>query len=92
MLFEWDENKRLANLKKHGLDFYDVKPIFMDPKKVTFVDNRKNYGEKREITVGMKDNKLLTSVCHTSRNGKVRIISFRYASQKERKMYYGQNS
>jgi len=24
--FEWDENKRLANLAKHGLDFEDVRP------------------------------------------------------------------
>jgi uncharacterized DUF497 family protein len=28
MLFEWDEQKRLFNLDKHGLDFLDVWAVF----------------------------------------------------------------
>ena len=28
MRFEWDENKRLANIRKHGFDFADVSSIF----------------------------------------------------------------
>jgi uncharacterized protein len=28
MEFEWDENKRLINLEKHGLDFRDVDLVF----------------------------------------------------------------
>ncbi len=82
MLFEWDEDKRQSNLKKHGLDFYDAKQVFMDENKYEKIDIRKDYGEIRIITVGMKDDKLLTSVCHTDRNGVTRIISFRPASKK----------
>ncbi len=26
--FEWDEDKRLANLRKHGIDFVDIPPVF----------------------------------------------------------------
>ena len=88
MLFEWDENKRLANLKKHKLDFKDIKIVFMDKHAFTFEDNKKDYGEKREITIGMYWGEVLTSICHTTRNGNKRIISFRYASKKERSMYY----
>ncbi|MBI5714567.1 MAG: BrnT family toxin, partial [Chloroflexi bacterium] len=28
MRFEWDEAKRLTNIKKHGIDFSDVPPMF----------------------------------------------------------------
>ncbi len=91
MFFEWDENKRIANLKKHGLDFKDVKSVFDDKNKIVFKDLRKNYGEIRFITVGMYNGKLLASVCHTDRSGATRIISFRYASKKEKEIYYGKN-
>lgn len=89
LIFEWDENKRLSNLKKHKLDFKDVYVVFEDKNRITFIDDRFNYGEVRKITLGLKDDKLLASVCHTDRFGKIRIISFRYASKKERKVYYG---
>ena len=26
--FEWDEDKRLANLRKHGIDFVDIPSVF----------------------------------------------------------------
>lgn len=88
MLFEWDENKRIANLKKHGLDFEDARYVFMDKHAVSKQDNRKNYGEIRIITVGMYDGELLASVCHTDRYGTTRIISFRRASKQEKELYY----
>ena len=91
MLFEWDEDKNKINMQKHGLDFEDAKYVFMDENKYEIVDVRKDYGEIRIITVGMKDDKLLTSVCHTDRNGVTRIISFRPASKKEKNKYYRQN-
>jgi uncharacterized DUF497 family protein len=30
MEFTWDENKRLSNLAKHGLDFEDARWVFTD--------------------------------------------------------------
>lgn len=92
LLFEWDENKRQSNLKKHELDFIDVDQVFKDRYHFTTEDERKNYGEKRFVTVGMYKDLLLTSVCHTDRNGITRIISFRYASKKERNMYYARKN
>ena len=29
--FEWDENKRLANIAKHGIDFRDAMDVFFEP-------------------------------------------------------------
>ena len=80
LIFEWDENKRLAN-------FFDVKPVFLDPFAITLIDNRKDYGEIRSVTIGRVKADILASVCHTDRFGVTRIISFRKASKKERKFY-----
>ncbi len=32
----WDEEKRKANLKKHGLDFRDAGLVFDNPEKCTY--------------------------------------------------------
>ena len=89
MEFEWDENKRLINLEKHGIDFLDAVMVFEDKRKITLTDNRKDYGEERKITIGLVQNLLVATVVHTPRNAKTRIISARRAKQKEREDYYG---
>lgn len=43
MEFEWDETKRVANLRKHGIDFIDV-PMVFDGYIVTVEDDRFSYG------------------------------------------------
>jgi uncharacterized DUF497 family protein len=88
MLFEWDEKKRQTNLKKHGLDFNDVSRVFAGTC-VSYEDIRQDYGEQRIITVGMYKSETVVVVVHTNREDMTRIISFRKASQKERRIYYG---
>jgi len=89
MEFEWDENKRLANLEKHGIDFTVALLVFEDENRINYVDDRKSYGETRIRTVGKIKNELIASVISTDRNGNTRIISARRANQKEREDYYG---
>ena len=31
MIYEWDEDKALANLRKHKIDFVDAVGVFDDP-------------------------------------------------------------
>jgi uncharacterized DUF497 family protein len=45
MRFEWDEKKRLSNIKKHGIDFIDVPEMFKFDT-VTVIDDRFEYEEK----------------------------------------------
>ena len=52
MNFIWDETKRQANLRKHGLDFADVVHVFNGPL-VLFEDQRADYGEQRMIGIGL---------------------------------------
>ena len=86
MLFEWDENKRQANIEKHGIDFADAVRIF-DGFVHTIQDTRAGYGEVRNVSTGLLDGIEIT-VIHTPRGDRRRIISVRRARVSERKTYY----
>ena len=51
MAFEWNEEKRQANLVKHGVDFRQMPELFDGPT-VEAVDDRFNYGETRTNCLG----------------------------------------
>ena len=88
MRFEWDENKRLANIRKHGFDFADVSSIF-DSDTVTVEDDRYNYGEQRFMTLALLQGRII-AVVHTENDDLVRIISVRKASKYEQQIYFEQ--
>ncbi len=87
MDFEWDERKRLSNLERHGLDFFEAHHMFEGPI-LTALDARQDYGEDRWIGVGISNGRVLV-VAFTERNeGRtVRIISLRKALSHERKAF-----
>jgi len=87
MEFEWDENKNLENINKHGISFEEATTIFERPM-WTRIDDRHDYGEPREVSIGDIGNLVIVVVAHTERNNKTRIISVRKAISKERRRYY----
>ena len=86
MTFEWDEAKNAGNINKHGVSFAIASRIFEEAV-VTFRDDRFEYGEEREISIGQVEGILFLTVVHTDRDGKTRIISARRANGVERKRY-----
>ena len=96
--FEWDEAKNLSNQRKHGVSFEDASEIFRDPLFVSLKDRIEN-GEQRWQTFGKVGNRLLMMVAHTVREEDahgatievIRIISARYASRKEQRLYEHEN-
>ena len=81
----WDENKRLANLAKHGVDFRDLEGLDWR-RAVIFEDRREHYGEMRLIAMaplGMR----LHVVVFVERGGERRIISARKANSREVAFY-----
>ena len=88
MRFEWDENKRLINIKKHGIDFIDVPAIF-EFDTITVIDDRFEYEEIRYQTLGMLKS-LVILVVHTESQTLIRIISARKATKYEEKIYFNQ--
>jgi uncharacterized protein len=88
MEFEWDESKRIANLRKHGIDFLDVPAVF-DGSIVTIEDNRFDYGEDRFVTFGLLQGRIV-AVVHAESEDCIRIISARKASKNEQVTYFEQ--
>lgn len=90
MEFEWDEEKRLSNLRKHGIDFLDVPSVF-DADSVTVEDDRYNYGKQRFIIFGLLQGRVV-AVVYTEREEFIRIISARKATNYEQRSYFEQLS
>ena len=86
MRFTWNEAKRNANLKKHGLDFADAARLFAGPM-VLFEDDRADYGEQRLIGVGLLD-ALVVVVVHVEAPDRIHIISMRKADSDETDLYF----
>jgi uncharacterized DUF497 family protein len=88
MKFEWDEKKRLINIKKHGIDFVDV-PAMFENEIVTVIDDRYDYGETRYQTLGLLTSRVIM-VVHTESETVIRLISARKANKHEEKFYFSQ--
>ncbi|MGC2161700.1 MAG: BrnT family toxin [Silvibacterium sp.] len=85
-MFEWDEEKREANLKKHGLDFTDAYLVYEHPEKITLRSNRHDEVRRQDIAIVEVAGGML-SLAYTRRGENIRVISFRRASRTERRMY-----
>jgi uncharacterized DUF497 family protein len=86
MQFTWDEQKRQANLKKHGLDFVKA-PLLFAGATFTISDNRFDYGEERFITIGLLDASVIV-IAHTETNSHIRIISMRKGTNHENEIFF----
>ena len=84
--FDWDEDKRLTNIRRHAIDFIDAITVF-DSDTVTIEDNRFEYGEQRFITLGLLRGRVVV-VVHTDRKSTTRIISARKATKNEQIIYF----
>ena len=87
MELEWDGRKAVANLRKHGVDFADAATVLHDDLAITVPDERSD--EQRFVTIGMDALGRLLVVVYTWREDRVRIISARLATPRERGQYEG---
>ncbi len=86
MRVEWDEPKRKANLRKHGVEFADAVNVLDDPRAITIED--RDHDEERFITLGMDAFGGLLVVVYAYREpDAIRIISARPAEPHERRQY-----
>ena len=86
MRIVWDESKRRANLRKHGLDFADAGSVFSGIT-YTIEDRRFDYGEQRFVTFGMVRN-IVVVIAHTETSLEIRVISMRKATRNEQTLYF----
>ena len=85
--FEWDPAKAKANVRKHRVSFEEAATAFQDPLAKIHADPDHSRRESREILVGHSRQQRLLLVAFTDRRGKLRLISAREVSPRERRDY-----
>jgi uncharacterized DUF497 family protein len=81
MRITFDPAKRVKTLAERGLDFADAAQIFTGLH-ATLEDTRRDYGERRLISAGLLQGRLVVLVW-TPRGAARRIISMRHAHAEE---------
>ena len=81
--YEWNEDKRRANLEKHGIDFSAVYDF--DWATATFLPDDRS-GEYRTKAYGLIEERLHLLV-YTVRGDRTRIISLRKGNSREVRRY-----
>ncbi|MHB8974573.1 MAG: BrnT family toxin [Pirellulaceae bacterium] len=87
LAFEWDVSKAKVNTRKHGVTFEEASIVFADPLSVTIYDPVHSEDEDRYIALGESQRRRLLVVVFTDRGDRIRIISARVATRRERKDY-----
>ena len=89
IVFEWDSQKAVANLRKYGVTFELACEAFFDPF-VSYLDAETIDGELRETIIGLTTNWQLLYVVYVLRDDIIRIISARLVTSGERETYENQ--
>ena len=89
--FQWDPIKALSNLHKHGVSFDQAATVFLDTYALTVYDEANSLAEERWFTLGLDAAGDLLAVAHTYQIvggvNRIRIVSARKASRRERQAY-----
>lgn len=87
MEFEWDRGKARANKRRHGVSFTEASEVFADTLSSTVSDPDHSEEEERFVIFGRSvDGKYLV-VSFTERGDRIRIISARTMTRRERLAY-----
>lgn len=89
MDFEWDPDKANANLRKHAVSFFDATAVFGDILSSTVPDPDGSVGEHRYLIFGQTRRGAHLVVSFTDRDDKIRLISARPMTARERAAYEG---
>jgi uncharacterized DUF497 family protein len=85
--FEWDDEKAIANLEKHGVSFGEATEVFYDPNALEGFDAEHSTEENRFFIIGLSSRRLLYVVYAERADDMVRIISARRAMNREQELY-----
>ena len=83
MKYEWDDNKRIANLERHGVDFESIHDFEWE---AAYFEAQTRDGEFRFRTIGYIGRRLHV-VIFTMRGETIRIISMWKAGRRDERKY-----
>jgi len=82
--FEWDADKAAANAARHGVTFEEATTVFLD---LDYLLVRDSLEPERFVAIGMSSQARVLFVVHCERGQRLRIISARRATRRERETY-----
>lgn len=87
IVFEWDKGNSDKNFKKHGVTNKEAEEVFENEPLIISKDEKHSHNEERFLALGKTDKERKLTLSFTVRNDRVRLISVRDMSKKERNMY-----
>jgi uncharacterized protein len=89
--FDWDQWNIQKNEVKHGVSRLETESAFYDPRYMLYRDDKHSgTGEGRYVLYGWSIENHVLMVGFTIRGARVRVITARPASRKERRIYEGE--
>ena len=85
--FQWDEGNRTKNWKKHQVSPSECEEVFFNLPLLLADDVPHSQVEKRYYVLGQTNSKRKLFIAFTIRTNKIRVISARDMSRKERQAY-----
>ena len=90
--FEWDEGNYAKSWEKHQVSPSECEEVFLNIPLLLHDDTRHSHEESRFYVLGKTSRARLLFIAFTLRNTKIRVISARPMSRKERQIYAQANS
>ena len=87
MEFEWDPKKAIHNVRKHRVSFEEASSVFNDVLATVYEDPDHSANEKRYLMIGTSAKGRLLNVSFADRGRRIRIISARKLTRREKKLY-----
>lgn len=87
LAFEWDKGNLDKSWKKHKVHFKETEEVFFNKPLKIFPDKKHSKIENRYVAFGTTNLKRKLTIIFTIRKNKIRVISTRNQSKKERKAY-----
>ena len=86
--FDWDEGNLKKNWEKHRVAFLECEQVFFNRPLVIAEDTPHSRDEPRHYVLGATDSGRLLFIVFTVRENRIRVISARDMSKKERSQYH----
>jgi uncharacterized protein len=87
LVFEWDTEKARDNEQKHGVSFLEASGVFDDDHSLSVQDPDHSINEARYLIFGLSKQGRHLVVSYTQRGERIRVISARQMTSRERKAY-----
>ena len=87
LVFEWDPEKARANEQSHEVTFSEATEVFDDDHSSAVRDPAHSLDEDRYLLFGLSKGGKYLVVSYTERGDRIRLISARLMTPRERKAY-----